>query len=451
MTLGISFVSVDVGYVLSRPGYCLDNSCPLRLATTTDAGRTLHLVATSPGSIAMARDVRFATPTDGYVFGPALRTTHDGGASWRTIVLPAGIADVEIAGSRAWAIVGAHDRPQLWSSATSLDAWRFERDLPMRVGTLSMTAHGDDVWVAGQVKGDAQLRGAVLHVHAGGAQLSTLPPCDGLLYRVGAATAHDVWVLCGGQPATIMEERQFLVSHDGGATWAHTSPTSPPASIRNGYPTAIAPAPGTSTSALISLDRIGLALTTDEGRTEHTVLFDGDGEPAYAAFLTDTRAVGYHGADLLISDDGGHTFTLHAVPQPAPPGTDAIPAACDPSVLSLDTGTVRGDHDRLAVSVVVTNEAAVPCVLPPYPELTFLDADGAKAPATTRASTRPAAGVVLAAAGGSRAIVVDFGTDSSAGPCMQLRNVELELVDSAPLRLDDSPVAVCGPGRQHAA
>jgi photosystem II stability/assembly factor-like uncharacterized protein len=91
-----SFV-MDLTWISDRTGWalagapCARGLCPV-LARTGDGGRTWRRLPVPPGSIqgvlvdcskkACVSHVRFATASLGYLFGPALFITRDGGRSW---------------------------------------------------------------------------------------------------------------------------------------------------------------------------------------------------------------------------------------------------------------------------------------------------------------------------------------------------------------------------------
>src|SRR5690242_1199024 len=98
---GGSFL-MDMTWVSDRHGWalaaapCGRDLCP-RLATTTNGGQTWAALPAPPGRVGSpdgtagcarmgcVSQVRFATATVGYLFGPALFQTDDGGRSWRRV------------------------------------------------------------------------------------------------------------------------------------------------------------------------------------------------------------------------------------------------------------------------------------------------------------------------------------------------------------------------------
>ena len=98
--LGGSFL-MDLTWISDQHGWalfaapCGRELCP-RLATTTDGGRTWTALPAPLGRVGpngaagcarlgCVSHVRFATATVGYLFGPALFQTNDGGRSWRRV------------------------------------------------------------------------------------------------------------------------------------------------------------------------------------------------------------------------------------------------------------------------------------------------------------------------------------------------------------------------------
>ena len=129
----VSFISPTKGWMLGRAG-CSDCA---RLRATTDGGR--HWAALpSPrvplwyynASSSAVQDVTFADPTDGFLFAPALLSTHDGGRSWRRQSLPP-VWQLGVGAGYAFALTraGTDSRVALWRSPIGQDHWS---RLPLR-------------------------------------------------------------------------------------------------------------------------------------------------------------------------------------------------------------------------------------------------------------------------------------------------------------------------------
>ena len=90
-----SFVSSDTGFVLGI-SHCASGSC-VTIARTQDGGRTWTSIPapdvslTEPGnpksSNGSVSKIRFLNINDGFLFGPGLYATHDGGTRWQKITL----------------------------------------------------------------------------------------------------------------------------------------------------------------------------------------------------------------------------------------------------------------------------------------------------------------------------------------------------------------------------
>ncbi len=93
--IDLTWVSDERGWALAAAP-CGRDLCP-RLAATTDGGRTWAALPAPPAQVldpagpdgcaraACVSQVRFATATVGYLFGPALFQTSDGGQSWHRV------------------------------------------------------------------------------------------------------------------------------------------------------------------------------------------------------------------------------------------------------------------------------------------------------------------------------------------------------------------------------
>jgi hypothetical protein len=101
---------------------CPQSPCTSSMVRSTDQGRTwvglpsprAPMLSQSAGlttrdAKATVREVRYATPRDGFAFGGTLWATHDAGARWRQIELPKEqqVLDLSISGDQAWLLVAA--------------------------------------------------------------------------------------------------------------------------------------------------------------------------------------------------------------------------------------------------------------------------------------------------------------------------------------------------------
>lgn len=124
----------------------------LELARTVDGGSSWSLLPSPPGRFAWSgpratgtervSKVVFANRSDGYLYGPGLLVTNDGGRSWSAPRLP-GAASLVIAGGRALAITKAASREteRLWSAPLGSTRWaELALPAPARLGISELVA-----------------------------------------------------------------------------------------------------------------------------------------------------------------------------------------------------------------------------------------------------------------------------------------------------------------------
>jgi len=111
----VTFVSSSTGFVIGIDSSCAAGAC-VALARTTDGG--FNWVAVSaPDAGYEARnyqgsttappvsEVRFADELDGWIYGPSLFATHDGGATWQQVSLGGSVVSLETSGGYVDALV----------------------------------------------------------------------------------------------------------------------------------------------------------------------------------------------------------------------------------------------------------------------------------------------------------------------------------------------------------
>ena len=111
----VSFVSRTTGFVLGVDSSCSADTC-VALARSTDGGSSwvglpapnasyVAHGAPSTSSLRVVSEVRFADEFDGWVFGPALFATHDGGRTWQEIDLGGSVVSLGTSGGYVDAVV----------------------------------------------------------------------------------------------------------------------------------------------------------------------------------------------------------------------------------------------------------------------------------------------------------------------------------------------------------
>jgi hypothetical protein len=229
-----SFVSPARGFVLGAVGCRRLGACEARLAATTDGGGRWHAVAApdvrlfnaAGNSLTQASRVSgvvFAGRRDGWLYGPGLWATHDGGAHWRRIslggnVMPSlggGVVAIAASAGTAYAVVSPdpfHGKPdQLYASPAGRNAWA-------RVGAMtgdpfaSLAVSGTAAWFGTSTHVWATADGVHWHKYAfrcpGGYAL------DG----IAAASPSRVTFLCTDALGMFQTEKVVLRSVNGGKT-----------------------------------------------------------------------------------------------------------------------------------------------------------------------------------------------------------------------------------------
>jgi hypothetical protein len=339
----VSFISNAVGYVLGTSGRC--GNC-LSLARTTDGGGSWQTVPAprlsylepadgSQPTSAVSR-VRFANSEDGWVFGPGLAVTHNGGASWQELTLPGTVTALEAVNGRAYAIVAGPATTSgsrlfcLYSSAVGSSVFRalpgvaavgFGPTLPGPTDPIAL--HSSGPAMAGFVLlawNGADNNTPVLYATSDGVHWERFPnPCavtTGYMLGLTSFAMPDISTLdslCSGNGAVGHTQKEVMRT-DQGRTVAVGAPDSVGDGGQIAAPTAqdllLATASGASW-----IDR-----STDGGATWSTATVYDDGGVGFTDFgcTTASQCVAIRGqpetqaqpgpATLIMSSDGGRSW-----------------------------------------------------------------------------------------------------------------------------------------------
>jgi len=226
----VTFVSLLTGWVLgSAP--CATPPCT-SLLRTRDGGKSWRGVPAPPAVLASGggdgdvQRVRFADAANGWVFGPALWATHDGGAHWARSGLDgagatARVYALEAAAGVVHAVVFDGSAFRIETSPVGDEAWKLSpTTVPFGAGPVpqaQLVLQGSAGWVV--LNNRIVVGGARL---VGGRWASWTPPCisTGGPAVLAAATAADLVVACheGVWDATPRADRLYA-SSDGGVTF----------------------------------------------------------------------------------------------------------------------------------------------------------------------------------------------------------------------------------------
>jgi hypothetical protein len=161
--VGASFINASHGYLMGD--YACDGrpagSAPcVALARTQDGGTSWQLLpapkvdffwglsAEASSAPASVNAIDFANAEDGYLYGPGLEVTHNGGGSWSKVTLGQ-VAQLATAGGHAYALTTSSS-PQggetgaFWEAPLGSDAWS-SLALPVAGASYELVSGGDEI------------------------------------------------------------------------------------------------------------------------------------------------------------------------------------------------------------------------------------------------------------------------------------------------------------------
>jgi len=325
-----SFTSPSQGWLLAVPP-CALNAKPCRsllLRTTTDGGRTwADLPAPAPFASAgsggdAVRSILFASPRDGWAFGPGLWQTRDGGATWRRVSIPGGLVlDMAAGDGRVLAATGrctasGRDcRFGVYTSQTGSTTWRpipaatargVEAPSLLVAGRIAYLAsnvplRGKAVLVAGPANGSARWR-----------PLRNNPCTRPWSMAVAAAAGGWLFAGCGSEPGAGQQLKTAYLSSDHGRTWRRVA--NPPS---GGY---IGSASMTRSGTIfLSGGRMDIYISRNRGRSwqisrslNYAAGLAGAGSGLLAAATSNTTGYatqwGVYRHQLWLTGDGGRRW-----------------------------------------------------------------------------------------------------------------------------------------------
>ncbi len=237
-----TFVSADQGWVLGTVP-CLAAPCTSVVRTSDDGATWAGIPApadglenpqsgsTLPSGIS---EIRFADNLNGWVFGPDLWSTHDGGEMWSHLTSGPGAArvvDLESSGGFVYVVTQqcaaqASSCPgQLWRSSNTTDAFQtvatFNLAPEDEYSGPILAVHDTTGYVVTPATTGATGTPALL-VTANGTSWTPEPnPCPAQLFEISVAPVDTVRaaMLCSGQGAAGSSTKALLATSDGGHSW----------------------------------------------------------------------------------------------------------------------------------------------------------------------------------------------------------------------------------------
>jgi len=272
---------------------------------TNNGGSTFAGIPSPPVGASDLFQLRFASPIDGYVFGPELWQTSDGGATWANVPIPGQVTELEAADDEAYALVtsagsATSTSNELLTAPVGSQQWR-QVPTPAPLGYGAQFAlSGPNLYVLGG-NGDQVL----LYSSDQGAQFSQrVDPCTaGLGGSLTAAVdgSSTLWAAC---PTGMMADA--TLSTDGGVTWRVAMATGL-------FPNSLKLVAASSSVALASPapeTLSGAVVRTTNGGSTFAVVQSGSSPSAisWVGFSDPSRAYAILAGGLVESIDGGATW-----------------------------------------------------------------------------------------------------------------------------------------------
>lgn len=334
-----TFVSAKVGFVLGT-AKCSSGSC-LTIARTEDGGKTwLQIPAPNTplaqgpllttNSTAVSK-IRFVNILDGYVFGPNLFTTHDGGATWHQVTLSGipssyGVMSLEtnqnytylIAGNPSAAVPGVED---LFVSPASKDSFELQSSPTFAAGDVAKitTNPYGTIISANDRKGDLyyQALGASNWTHITANCGTGIPtnPFVTLTTPPSGSSNPEIVVACGGDVGAGSQQKTIIKSTNLSTFTA--VPSNPPL---GGVLTGIASPNGQTIAVSAASGATYLYVSTNGGQSWKTVIQNPafGGSPIHdLGFTTNTQGFAVEGnatkegvasSEFLMTHDSGASW-----------------------------------------------------------------------------------------------------------------------------------------------
>jgi photosystem II stability/assembly factor-like uncharacterized protein len=335
--IDISFVDAQTIWVLAAA--CTEGDCPITMRVTYDGGTNWQKSIAPPtkansfpydslGSADLSGVglIRFATRSDGWIFGPSLFSTHNGGQTWTDEKRL--IFSMELTDGVIWAIEQENGAPTILRSIDGGKTWPQVEQQPKLSGWQALVGvDRNTAWLYTQNIETFEPK-AFITRNGGNSWQELSPPASfgSPVYAGAVSPDHHLWFVCGSGPATIMQIKQIYVSSDDGSSWELRADAWKP-NVDGNIPMVghflgekFFAAVSAST-AFIALNRNTLYMTTDGGQQWRVAIpyeqANGGGDPAIGPvrFVDEKHGCMAAGPNrLFCTNDGGLTWGVSVIP-----------------------------------------------------------------------------------------------------------------------------------------
>ncbi|MBA4181235.1 MAG: hypothetical protein C0506_11655 [Anaerolinea sp.] len=282
--------------------------------------------------------IAFATQFDGWLYGPGLWSTYDGGQTWRDDSAAfTNVLTVSVSGGAAWLFdqvpCGAYECLRVSQASAATDwRWSLLAAQPPAVSgaprhpVLRITRPTATRALITALRGPDGAARIVFTDDAGATwqDLPSLPAGRGALFDIAALGAREIWLTFTNSPATIMQGKEIYHSSDAGQTWQLIADAGAgePGKIDNLPLTGYLPrlTPVSSTTLFLSMGRSTLYASFDAGQTWAPVIDDyasrgGADSVRLLGFGDALHSLATSMSTRWVTADGGHTWTAVGLPR----------------------------------------------------------------------------------------------------------------------------------------
>jgi photosystem II stability/assembly factor-like uncharacterized protein len=471
---GSSFISPLHGWVIGTLG-C--ESCAA-LRVTNDGGSSwvalpappvpLDIYGQAQGAVS---NVYFADQTNGFLYGPGLESTHNGGLTWSRVSLP---PVIEITGGAGYAYAlteTSYDAGAiLWRTAAGSNVWS-RLSLPETSG-IQLYVEGSTLLVlqdgfTGPEVASNQVGRLSMSTDGGTEWIARAVPCkpaDGGADIAAMAYGHpSSWLVdCFDNEQSSQEmdtQHHLYLTNDEGTSWTRLgdpSKTGEPGSLAgNGSGDAVYTTDG---------DEDFLDASLNSGRTWSTLFTDGGSFSGWTDLeFVDSSTAFVVGARqyLYRSDNGGGAWQLLSFrnsfeTSPPPTTTTTSPTnsgtgteqQCSATSLLGTATRESGAASHMGIVVALKNSGSTGCTLEGFPSVWFVDNSGRRlgSASVNAASEAPSSDLLTPSRSASITVwSADPQAVTGTGTCQQATaaGIDIVLPGQSSVLFAPIPLAVC--------